>query len=587
VSNVLNEEKRQQVLALGQLGWALRRIQQATGVRRETASAYLKAAGIAVRPPGGWGKRPPTSKPANGVSPDFGADLATSTTAVAPTAAPTPAQDSTSLDSKPANEVSTDFGAELAASATAVAPPAAPTSAQGAAPPEPKPANEVSTDPAPGPNVTASACEPYRDFIELSLSKGRNAKAIYQDLVDDHGFAGRYASVKRFVRHCRGTQTPEARAVILTPPGEESQVDYGAGPMVRDPHSGCYRRTRLFVLTLGYSRKCIRLLTFQSSTRTWAELHEQAFRRLGGATKTIVLDNLGEGVLKPDIYDPALNPVYRDVLAHYGAVALPCRVADPDRKGKVERGVGHAKNTPLKGQRFESLEEAQAYLDRWEAHWADTRIHGTVKRQVAAMFAEEKPALTPLPLEPFRHYQFGERRVNLDGCVEVEAAYYSAPPGWIGRSVKVQWDGRVVRVIDPRSGQLLREHLRQERGKHRIPEQDKPAKTPRTTAQLLARCAMIGPHVGTLAQRMYERGGQAEIRRILGITSLARQHGAAVTDHACAGALDAGVPENPYRFVFRWLKHKTPLTLRQVDPIIRQLTLYRDFIDQKTQENQE
>jgi transposase len=549
VSNVLNEEKRQQVLALGQLGWALRRIQQATGVRRETASAYLKAAGIAVRPPGGWGKRPPTSKPANEVSPDFGADLAASTTAAASVAAPTPAQEP--------------------------------------APPESNPANEVSTDPAPGPRVTASVCEPYRDFIELSLSKGRNAKAIYQDLVDDHGFAGRYPSVKRFVRHCRGKQTPEARAVILTPPGEESQVDYGAGPMVRDPHSGRYRRTRLFVLTLGYSRKCIRLLTFQSSTRTWAELHEQAFRRLGGATKTIVLDNLGEGVLKPDIYDPALNPVYRDVLAHYGAVALPCRVADPDRKGKVERGVGHAKNTPLKGQRFESLEEAQAYLDRWEAHWADTRIHGTVKRQVAVMFAEEKPALTPLPLEPFRHYQFGDRGVNLDGCVEVDAAYYSAPPGWIGRSVKVQWDGRVVRVIDPRSGQLLREHLRQERGKHRIPEEDKPAKTPRTTAQLLARCAKIGPHIGTLAERMYERGGQTEIRRILGITSLARQHGAALTDDACAAALDSGVPENPYRFVCHWLKRKTPLTLRQVDPIIRQLTLYRDFIDQKTQENQE
>jgi hypothetical protein len=266
---------------------------------------------------------------------------------------------------------------------------------------------------------------------------------------------------------------------------------------------------------------------------------------------------------------------------------LPCRVADPDRKGKVERGVGHAKNTPLKGQRFESLEEAQAYLDRWEAHWADTRIHGTVKRQVSTMFAEEKPTLTPLPLEPFRHYQFGERRVNLDGCVEVDAAYYSAPPGWIGRSVKVQWDGRVVRVIDPRSGQLLREHLRQERGLHRIPEEDKPAKTPRTTAQLLARCAKIGPHIGALAERMYERGGQTEIRRILGITSLARQHGAALTDDACAAALDSGIPANPYRFVRLWLERKTPLTLRQVDPIIRQLTLYRDLIDQKTQENQE
>ena len=89
------------------------------------------------------------------------------------------------------------------------------------------------------------------------------------------------------------------------------------------------------MLTLGFSRKCVRLLTFRSSSQIWAELHEKAFRRLGGCSRVIVLDNLREGVLTPDIYDPALNPLYRDVLAHYGAVALPCRVRDPDRKAYV------------------------------------------------------------------------------------------------------------------------------------------------------------------------------------------------------------------------------------------------------------
>ena len=267
--------------------------------------------------------------------------------------------------------------------------------------------------------------------------------AIWQDLVDGHGFAEKYASVKRFVRKLRGSSTPEARVVIETAPGEEAQVDYGTGPMVRDAQTGKYRRTRLFVLTLGYSRKAVRLLVFRSSSRVWAELHEKAFRRLGGVTRVVVLDNLREGVLTPDIYEPTLNPLYRDVLQHYGVTALPCRVQDPDRKGKVESGVGHAKKTPLKGQRFESLEDAQAYLDRWETRWADTRIHGTTKRQVAAMFAEERPALLPLPIEPFRYYQYGERAVHLDGCVEVEAAYYGAPPGWIGRRVQVQWNDAV------------------------------------------------------------------------------------------------------------------------------------------------
>jgi transposase len=363
VSNVLSEEKKKQVIALGQLGWSLRQIQKATGVRRETAGEYLKAAGVGVRPPGGWGKKAPP-KPANEVTTD-------------PEAA------------KAANGVTTDSGAEP----TAGTPP-----------------------PMTAPATAASVSEPFRELIENGLARGRNAMSIWQEMVDRHGFKGAYESVKRFVRKLRGPTSPEARAVITTEPGQEAQVDYGTGPSIRDPNTGKYRRSRLFVLTLGYSRKCVRLLTFQSSTRIWAELHERAFRKLGGAVKIIVPDNLREGVLDPDIYDPTLNPLYRDVLAHYGAVAMPCRPADPDRKGKVESGVGHAQKTPLKGQRFESMEEAQDYLDKWEERWADTRIHGTTKRQVAAMFAEEKPALLPLPLEPFRYYQYGERTVHLDGC---------------------------------------------------------------------------------------------------------------------------------------------------------------------------
>src|SRR5207245_5839490 len=136
-------------------------------------------------------------------------------------------------------------------------------------------------------------------------------------------------SVRRFVVKLRGQRTPDAHPVITTAPGEEGQVDYGEGPMVRHPGTGKYRRTRLFVFTLGFSRKSVRLLTFASSAQRWAALHEETFRRLGGTVDVVVLDNLKEGVLTPDVYDPTLNPLYRDVLAHYGVVALPCRVGAP------------------------------------------------------------------------------------------------------------------------------------------------------------------------------------------------------------------------------------------------------------------
>ena len=529
MSNVLNESKKQQVIALGRLGWPLRRIEQETGVRRETVGAYLKAAGIAVRPAGGWGRRAP-AKPANEGITDSG-------------------------DSKPANEVITDFDGGFPLS------------------PDLPPQNRT---------TSASTCEPHREAIELGLSRGRNAMAIWQDLVSG-GYDGGYQTVQRFVGKLRGGQQPEASGIIITAAGEECQVDYGTGPMVRDPQSGKYRRTRLFVMTLGYSRKSVRLLVFHSSTRTWAELHEKAFRRLGGSPRIVVLDNLREGVLTPDLYDPILNPLFKDVLAHYGVTAMPCRIKDPDRKGKVESGVGHAQKTPLKGLRFESLDEAQAYLDQWELRWADTRIHGTTKRQVAAMFAEEKPSLLPLPIEPFRYYQYGDRTVHLDGCIEVEAAYYSLPPGWIGKLVKAQWDGLHVRILHPGTHQLLREHVRQQRGLHRIRIEDNPKKTPSSTAQLLARAARAGSHIGTFCEAIHRHQGELGVRRILGVLSLAKKFGVSATDDACAAALELGIHE--YRFIRRYLERQPQLTLRQVDPLIRELIQYRDLINLKTQEN--
>jgi transposase len=512
MGHVLDTQRQPQVVALGRLGWPLRRIERETGVRRETVSDYLKAAGIPVRGRG----RPGEGKGKPAIS----------------------------------GEVSTD------------------------SPPSPWP-------PPPTRAPQASACEPYRDRIDTALARGRNAMAIWQDLVED-GFTAGYASVRRFVQRVRGSTLPEARVVITTAVGEEAQVDYGEGPMVRHPETGKYRRTRLFVLTLAYSRKAIRLLVWQSSAQTWAELHEQAFRRLGGSTRVVVLDNLKEGVLTPDVYEPTLNPLYRDVLAHYGVVGLPCRVGDPDRKGKVESGIGHTQKTPLHGQRFETLAQAQAYLDRWDAHWADTRIHGTTKRQVAEMFAEERPALQPLPVEPFRYYRFGVRTVHLDGCVEVEAAYYSSPPGWIGHRVHVQWTDLHVRLLDPKTGQLLREHVRAPRGWHRIDDADRPARTPATTLALLGRAAHAGPHLHTVCTSIHEHDGAAGVRRILGVLALVKKYGPAAADDAAKAALELHVPT--YRFLRRYLERRpaAPLTLTQIDPLIRQLTLYRDFIDRQT-----
>ena len=174
--------------------------------------------------------------------------------------------------------------------------------------------------------------------------------AIWQDLVTDHGFAGevRERDALRGEAARRAASGGARRDPHGAGRGGAGRLRRGADGARRDERASTVA-TRLFILTLGYSRKSVRLLTWRSSSRIWAELHERAFRRLGGATRVVVLDNLREGVLRPDAYDPTLNPLYADVLKHYGATALPCRVRDPDRKGKTESAVGHTQRTPLRG----------------------------------------------------------------------------------------------------------------------------------------------------------------------------------------------------------------------------------------------
>jgi transposase len=257
--------------------------------------------------------------------------------------------------------------------------------------------------PTPKPLSTPSACEIHREWIESQVALGRNAMSIYQDLDEKFGFTHRYNSVKRFVARLKA-QEPERFDVLDALPGEESQVDFGQGAPTRLAN-GKYRRPYLFVMTLKYSGKSFRKVVWKADQETWARLHEDAFRAFGGSVAYVVLDNLKQGVIEPNLYAPLYNPVYTAMLAHYGAVADAARVVDPNRKGTVENAIQHTQSTALKGRKFESIDEQNTWLAHWEERWAAPRIHGRKKRQILAMFAEEKPALRPLPATRFRYFR--------------------------------------------------------------------------------------------------------------------------------------------------------------------------------------
>ena len=195
------------------------------------------------------------------------------------------------------------------------------------------------------PKHVRSACETHREWIEEQVKLGRNAMAIYQDLVELFGFTHRYNSVKRFVRGLK-RQDPEQYDRLEFLMGEEAQVDYGQGaPTLHS--SGKYRRPRLFIMTLKYSGRAFRKVVWKSSKETWAKLHEEAFRYFTGCPQYVTLDNLKEGVIKPDIYEPDLNPLYAAMLEHYergGGPGEGQRLEPQGNRGKC--GETHAEHRP-------------------------------------------------------------------------------------------------------------------------------------------------------------------------------------------------------------------------------------------------
>jgi transposase len=443
---------------------------------------------------------------------------------------------------------------------------------------------EYQNPPPRPPAVAVSACEVHRGWIESQVQLGRNAVSIYQDLVELHGFEHRYNSVKRFV-HALRRREPQRFDVLEYLPAEESQVDYGQGALTRGAN-GKYQRPYLFVMTMKYSGKCFRKVTWKTSQEIWARLHEQAWRAFGGTARYVVLDNLREAVITPDLYEPALNPVYAATLAHYGVVADVCRVADPDRKGTVERAIQHTQDTALKGRRFESIEDQNIWLAHWEERWAAPRIHGRKKRQILEMFAEEKPMLGTLPLEGMRYFEQGTRTVDDAGAVQIDGSFYAAGPAPLYSAVTVRAYEEEIEVLDA-DGVVLRRHPRSRRkGHYEIPEADRIYNPSRNTAQLLAKAVKVGPNCREVAQQVFARLGRPGQKALYGLTNLTRHYSAAQVEAACARVLSSGLVS--YQTIKQILKRQSqqsapsaaPYT--QTDAAIRPINDYQRFWDEYT-----
>jgi transposase len=538
MSNRLKVAMIDVILSLHRKGWSQRRIAVELDINRETVARYLKRARAAPKPaiaPSGSDSPEPAPKPA-----------------IAP-----PGSDS--LDLAPNADV------------------ALPTSA---------------SDDGNRARGRPSDCEPWRDIIQSKCNQGLSAQRIYQDLTSEHSFGGSYYTVRRFVRRLEPVQELPFRRLECEP-GDEAQVDFGTGAPVITP-DGKRHKTHVFRIVLSHSRKAYSEAVHRQTTDDFLRCIENAFRHFGGAPKRLVLDNLKAAVKKADWFDPELNPKVRSFAEYYGFVFWPTRPRTPRHKGKVEKGIDYVQSNALKARRFTRLEEQNAFLLDWELTVADTRIHGTTRRQVGKHFADvERAALLPLPLTPFPSFHEGRRTVHRDGHVEVKRAYYAAPPEYLAREVWVRWDSRLVRIFNDRMEQIALHPRKEPGGFSTPPEFIDPKKisgVEKGAAWLLSRVTTrLGPKSTAWSEAMIRTRGVEGVRVLLGLLSLSGRHPTSAIEQACEIA--QGYGEYRLRTIRALLTRQAPkqemLPFVSDHPMIRSMSEYGQFVHNAFQSRNE
>ena len=534
MANLLKVVMVETILSLHARRWSVRRIARELGIDRETVARHIRLASTDSKPanaPLGSDEGAGDPKPANA---PIGSGVADGTGQAA-VGDPSPAWDRPTVDVEAASTAG-----------------------------------------------RSSECAPWRDAIRSMLALGLSAQRIYQDLVADHGFTGSYYSVRRFVSR-RGANRDLPFRRMECGPGEEAQVDFGSGAPVLQP-DGTRRRTHVFRIVLSHSRKAYSESVYRQTTESFVRCLENAFWHFGGVPQRLVLDNLRAAVTKADWFDPELNPQVVSFAAHYGTALLPTRPYMPRHKGKVERGVDYVQENALRGRKFDTLEEQNRFLLTWEATVADTRLHGTTRKQVGKHFETvERAALQRLPAERFPCFRESRRTVHRDGHVEVEKAYYSVPPEYLARPVWVRWDARLVRIFDERMKSIA-VHVKHEPGRFSTQSQHiagpKINSVERGAAWLLGKVRRIGPQSLRWAEAVIANRGVEGVRVLQGLLNLAQRHPSDALEQACDVASSHG--SHHLRTIRSLLKRpaakQEPLPFLNEHPLIRNLSDYSQFV---------
>jgi transposase len=291
----------------------------------------------------------------------------------------------------------------------------------------------------------------HGEIVSL-LEKSLSCQRIHEEL-RHQGCQASYSALTRYVKKHKIKDNSCIR--FHTRPGEEAQVDFGDIGL-QYTSEGKRVKAYVFNMRLSYSRFDYYEVVFDQTIKTWIECHINAFNYFAGVPEVIKLDNLKAGVIDANFYEPVYQKEYKRLAEHYGILLSPCRVYQPQEKGKVESGIKYVKNNFFAGRSFNSYTELEVALERWQEN-ANMRVHGTTKKIPVELFAkEEKNCLKELPIEIFDLSTWHNRKVAKDCHITIENNYYSVPAKYITCDVLVQLSPKLVEIFSANNESLAR-----------------------------------------------------------------------------------------------------------------------------------
>jgi len=300
-----------------------------------------------------------------------------------------------------------------------------------------------------------SKLDPYKGYLKKRVEDCNLSGVRLLEEIRSMGYHGGSTILHDYLVRIRSGRPGPLTVRFETPPGEQSQCDWGYCGRYRD-ESGRLTSIYVFILILGFSRFMYVTFTTRMHLKALIECHQKAFDYCGGWTRSILYDNMKQVRIGPGI----LNPAFADFADHYGFTARTHRPYRPQTKGKVERMVYYVKDNFLNGRQFADLDDLNAQARVWLEQTANGRIHQTTGQRPRDLLKKENL----IPSCSIAHYRWAEREprvVTSEARVLYQRCHYSVPAIAVGQNVVVEAQGERIAI---RMGDtIIAEHQRAER----------------------------------------------------------------------------------------------------------------------------